>query len=431
VPARVSVAKDQGQVLTRDVRPIIRSVSALGLLGLTALQGTGWRSGRPGADVAGAGPSSGVSSQTATSAPRSPAAGTLSSGWRQALPGYTFVFPRDHASHPAFKTEWWYYTGHLRAGEGRTFGFELTFFRFGVRPPGSPGRSAWTLKDVYAAHFAVTDEARGRFFSTDRLSRGALGMAGAATNRYRVWVEDWSSLLQLNNSSSVAIPAPNSRQGTHRPQAAGGGYGLDLAFRSTKPPAIHGQNGVSQKSAGLGRASHYYSLTRLLGSGTLATPQGRFSVEAVAWMDHEFGSNQLGADQVGWDWFSLQLEDGRELMLYQLRLRDGRVEPFSSGTMVERDGSTRHLRRIDFDVTVLARWRSPKTGGIYPSRWRVRVPSARLVLTLAPAVSDQELVTTGSTGIAYWEGSVRADGTVRGRGYVELTGYAERFRTPI
>jgi predicted secreted hydrolase len=168
-----------------------------------------------------------------------------------------------------------------------------------------------------------------------------------------------------------------------------------------------------------------------LGSGTLVTPRGRCSVDAVAWMDHEFGSNQLAPDQVGWDWFSVQLDDGRELMLYQLRRRGGRLEPFSSGTLVERDGTTRHLHLADFHVTALEHWRSPKTGALYPARWRVTVPSARLDVTLAPTVADQELVTTASTGVAYWEGSVTVEGTARGCGYVELTGYAERFHAPI
>lgn len=317
-------------------------------------------------------------------------------------------------------------------GPWRTFGFELTFFRFGVRPPGMEGRSAWTLRDIYAAHFAVTDEAQRHFFFTEQASRGALGTAGAARDGYHVWIDDWSTQLHLLNSSTIGLrgidPAPEYLREEHRLRAAGGGYGIDLALRPAKPPAVHGRGGISQKSAGRGQASHYYSLTRLQGAGTLTTPQRRFAVDALAWMDHEFGSSQLGPDQVGWDWFSLQLDDRRELMLYQLRLRGGRLEPFSSGTLVERDGATRHLRLADFAVTVLDHWRSPKTGGTYPSRWHVRIPSAQLDLTLTPMIPDQELVTTGSTGIAYWEGSVQVEGTARGRGYVELTGYAHRSR---
>ena len=350
-------------------------------------------------------------------------------GWRLALPGYRFRFPQDHASHPAFRTEWWSYTGHLRAKDGSPFGFELTFFRFGVRPPGAGGRSAWTLRNLYAAHFAITDETRNHFFFTDRLSRGALDTAGAETDHYRVWLDDWSASAQLSNYSIVR-PSTLPKE-THHLHAAGGGYGLDLALQPAKPPAVHGSGGVSQKSAGRGHASHYYSLTRLLGNGTLTTPRGRFRVDALAWMDHEFGSNQLGPGQVGWDWFSLQLADGRELMLYQLRRRDGHLDPFSSGTLIERDGSTRHLSLAEFSVTVRRHWRSAKTGALYPAGWEVRVPSAHLTVTLTPTVADQELVTTGSTGVAYWEGSVSVQGSARGQGYVELTGYAQRFRTPI
>jgi predicted secreted hydrolase len=358
------------------------------------------------------------------------------SPWRGALPGYQFRFPRDHAAHPAFKTEWWYYTGHLEAEKGHSFGFELTFFRFGVRPPGTGGKSAWTLRNLYAAHFAVTDETARRFVFAERLSRGALGMAGASSDRYRVWVDDWNTELYLFNSSNDrGVSAANRRPGrhreTHRLRAAGSGYDLDLSLRSAKPPAIHGMDGVLQKASGLGRASHYYSLTRLLGEGTLTTPGGRYLVRAATWMDHEFGSNQLDPGQVGWDWFSLQLDDGRELMLYQLRRQDGTIEPLSSGTLVERDGRTRHLRRADFRVRPLTHWRSPRTGGVYPARWRIAVPSAGVDFTVTPTVPDQELVTTASTGINYWEGSVRVSGTTSGRGYVELTGYAGRFRAPI
>jgi predicted secreted hydrolase len=359
-----------------------------------------------------------------------PTNGAWLSPWRAALPGYRFQFPRDHASHPAFKTEWWYYTGHLDAGSGRSFGFELTFFRFGVRPPSMGGRSAWTLRNLHAAHFAVTDETAGHFVFADQLSRGALGTAGAATGRYQVWVEEWSALLQLVNSSTIEVSSAVERH-THRLQAAGTGHALDLSLHSTKPPVVHGTDGFLRKAAGWGRASHYYSLTRLRGEGTLSTPAVRLPVRAVAWMDHEFGSDQLDPEQVGWDWFSLQLDDGRELMLYQLRRQDGRIEPVSSGTLVERDGRTRHLRLADFRITPLDRWRSPRTGGVYPSRWRISVPSASLDLTIEPTVPNQELVTTASTNIAYWEGSVRVRGAIRGRGYIELTGYAKRFRAPI
>lgn len=334
--------------------------------------------------------------------------------WRLARPGYRYAFPRDHASHPQFQTEWWYYTGHLHAGGGRRYGFELTFFRVGVRR-GPPSRSAWALKDVYFAHFAITDPSRRRFLVTERINRGALRMAGAEAARYRVWIDDWSATLDGK---------------THRLRATGPEGSLDLDLHSSKPPVIHGVGGISRKAAGEGRASHYYSLTRMQGSGTLRLGNERTSVTAQAWMDHEWGSNQLTADQIGWDWFSLQLDDGRELMLYLMRRRDGRVDPVSSGTLVAPEGSARHLRLPEFQVTAIGTWKSPRTGGRYPARWRIAVPAAKLDVTLEPVMADQELVTTGGAGIVYWEGAVRVSGgsgpsaSARGMGYVELTGYA-------
>lgn len=330
-----------------------------------------------------------------------------SSNWRSALPGYRYAFPRDHAAHPNFQTEWWYYTGHLRAADGRRYGFELTFFRVGVRREVA-SCSAWSLRDVYFAHFTLTDEPGRRYRVADRISRGALGMAGARTDRYHVWINGWRAGLE---------------GAAHRLRASHPEFALDLRLLSAKPPVIHGQDGIIRKAAGPGRASHYYSLTRLHGSGTLRLGEERLAVSAQAWMDHEWGSNQLTPEQVGWDWFSLQLEDGRELMLYLMRHRDGSVDPVSSGTLVGPDGRSGHLPLSAFRVTATGEWRSPRTGGRYPSGWRVQVPGARLDLRVRPVLSDQEVVTTGGAGVVYWEGAVRVSGTVAGVGYVELTGY--------
>jgi predicted secreted hydrolase len=337
--------------------------------------------------------------------------------WRLALPGYRYRFPRDHAAHPGFQTEWWYYTGHVRAPEGAVYGFELTFFRVGIRPPSPPvsggrggeSRSAWALHDVYFAHFALTDPARGRFRATDVISRGALDMAGARTDRYHVWIDDW--LARLDGQ-------------THELRADHPEWALDLRLRAAKPPVIHGFGGVSQKAAGRGRASHYYSLTRMQGSGRLRVGEKWLPVEALAWMDHEWGSNQLAPDQVGWDWFSIQLDDGRELMLYRMRRRDGSADPVSSGTLIEASGRARPLRLAEFRLAATEEWRSRRTGGRYPSGWQIQVPGAKLDLTLTPTLREQELVTRGSSGVAYWEGAVRVSGSANGVGYVELTGYA-------
>ncbi len=350
--------------------------------------------------------------------------------YRQALPGYRFEFPRDHASHEAFRTEWWYYTGNLTAEDGRRLGFQVTFFRVGLRDRvNADNPSRWRPDNVYFAHLAVTEIGDGRFRYWHRTSRAGPGLAGAATDRYEVFIGDWRAWLEGGvHRLSLAVPA--DRVG--RPAEVR----LDLALEPTKPPVVHGRDGVSQKAAGLGRASHYYSLTRLSVSGTLGLDGRSAPVRGQAWMDHEFGSNQLGEDQVGWDWFSLQLADGSELMLYRLRLRGGGVEPASSGTLVRPDGSSRHLALADFRMTPQGVWTSRASGGTYPVRWRIEVPSERIALTVDPALEDQELRTEGSTGVTYWEGAVVARGEkggrpVEGRGYLEMTGYARPFDTDI
>lgn len=337
-------------------------------------------------------------------------------GYRLARPPYVFQFPRDFASHPDSRTEWWYTTGHL-AGAGGRYGFEVTFFRFGIDPARALDASAWAPHTVWFAHVALTDESRGTFAYGEEASRPALGMAGGDSLRERVWV----------HADTLALLADGR---THRLVATLPGTGsLALVLVPLKPPVVHGDRGVSWKSAH--DASHYFSLTRLAVHGALAA-RGRTSpVSGQAWMDHEFFSDQDTA-LAGWDWFSVQLDDGRELMLYRLRHRDGALEPASSGTWVERDGRTRHLAVNEVTVAARGSWRSPATSARYPSGWRIAVPGADTELTLEPTVPDQELVTR-ATGVIYWEGSVRVRGTARGRpvtgvGYVELTGYAGTAR---
>jgi predicted secreted hydrolase len=358
----------------------------------------------------------GVTHAAAPAAPRVDAPRTPE-GYRLAVPPWRFEFPRDHAAHPEFRTEWWYYTGHLDAG-GATYGFELTFFRVGIDPALARTGSEWSLHTLYFAHFALSDLGGRRFLFEEKIARPALGIAGADSTRLRTWIDDWSVTLAEDGV-------------THRLVAAGEDFAIDLALAPGKPPVIHGENGVSQKAEGVGRASHYYSLTRLAGTGTLTLNDRALPVKSVAWMDHEFGSNQLAAGQRGWDWFSLQLDDGRDLMLYRMRRDDGTADPWSSGTLIDRDGRARHLKLDAFRIAETATWKSPKSGGTYPAAWRIEVPGEELVLRVEPVMADQELVTGGAAGVIYWEGSVRASGTARGapiagRGYVELTGYAGR-----
>ncbi|MDF1556180.1 MAG: lipocalin-like domain-containing protein [Deferrisomatales bacterium] len=335
-------------------------------------------------------------------------------GWLQADAPREWSFPRDHGAHPAYRTEWWYFTGNLADDRGGVYGYQLTIFRIGVRtgPDPAEGGNPWVVRDLYLGHLAVSDGAGGAFHYADRLSRVGPGLAGASTKELEVWVLDWRAqgeggAIHLTGGTEV--------------------FALDLVLRPDKPVVLHGSQGLSRKGPRPGQASYYASLTSLATSGTLRLAPGAMPVEVtgVSWFDQEFGSNQLAEDQAGWDWFSLHLGDGRELMLYLLRRTDGTVEPASSGTLVEADGRAVHLALSGFRVEVLDTWVSPRSGARYPSRWRVTVPEHGVSLELAPLLADQELVTTGATGVVYWEGAATGGG-VSGpcRGYVELTGYA-------
>jgi predicted secreted hydrolase len=334
--------------------------------------------------------------------------------FERALPGRAFSFPRDHYSHPEFQTEWWYYTGHVRSRDGRSFGYQLTFFRTGLRRE-RPAQSKWAVKSIYFAHFALTDENEKVFTFREKISRGSLGQAGAATDGLHVWVEDW--ILKGDGRDHLLEARDPS---------------MAIRFRLTplKPPVGHGVDGVSQKAEGLGNASHYYSITRMKTSGELTIDGRVLAVEGISWMDHEFGTNQLQRSQVGWDWFSLQVGNNTELMIYIIRHRDGTPDPYSSGTLVYPDGTSRHVRLNEFDIRVLGTWKSSTTRASYPAAWNIRLPGLAIALTVTPTVADQELTTQESTRVTYWEGSVKVNGTYRGSsvsgvGYVELTGYAE------
>jgi predicted secreted hydrolase len=339
-----------------------------------------------------------------------------------ATAGYRYNFPRDHGSHPTYRTEWWYYTGHLHSKIGRAFGFELTFFRRGVPPDEIKTLpSKWSVKDLYLAHFAVTDISGKRFHFSEKFSREGLGKAGADESRLRVWIDDWRAEASIELAASHTLAAHDE---THA---------LALTLQPAKPLVTHGAAGISRKGKDVGQASHYYSFTRLATSGKLTIDGESFDVTGTSWMDHEFGSAELGADQVGWDWFSIQLEDDTELMLYRMRRKDGSSDLASSGTAVSPDGRTRHLEVTDFQIESTGTWTSPESKATYPSRWRLRFPSLDLVLDVTPLLADQELRTSRSTKVSYWEGAVAVTGTkqgrpVKGQGYVELTGYAERLK---
>jgi len=340
--------------------------------------------------------------------------------YRLALPGRKFSFPAEHYSHRDFKTEWWYYTGHLETESGNRYGYQVTFFRFGLRDrqPEEKKEHPILFSDLYMAHFALSDVNRPKFMFRERVNRGDGDKAGAATERYLVWNENW----KVEGDQKNHLIHVNDR-----------GANLTLRLTSLKPPVLHGENGLSQKGEGDGRASYYYSLTRMQTEGEFTIDGKTEKVRGLSWMDHEFGSNQLREDQVGWDWFSIQLDNETELMLYLIRRKDGSPDPHSSGTLVKADGTTKHLSLKDFRINVLDKWKSKKSGATYPMKWKVSVPSEEVELEIIPAFPDQELITNRSTRVTYWEGAVQINGTVRekpigGSGYVEMTGYGGRLR---
>ncbi len=333
------------------------------------------------------------------------------SPWREALPGWIYEFPRDHHSHPEFKTEWWYVTGNLKSDRGREFGFHLTFFRQGVRR-GDEARARFLVGDVKLAHFAVTDVTGAGFRFAQKVSRGAFAEAGFSDGARIAWIDDWE--LRQDGPENFSL------------RAAEGDLRLALDLRANKPPAIHGGQGVSQKSDGAGRASHYYSFTRMAARGKLSLGPGEEVVDGEAWFDHEWATNQLAENQTGWDWLSLQFDDGSELMLFQIRLKEGGRDVHSHGTWVGADGSVVAVKNADFELRPGRVWRSGDTHASYPVEWRVRIPKLDLELELSAALDRQEIVLKP---VAFWEGSVRARGErqgkpLAGRGYLEMTGYA-------
>jgi predicted secreted hydrolase len=338
-------------------------------------------------------------------------------GFARATAPRAFSFPADHGPHPEFRTEWWYYTGNLETGAGRHFGFQLTFFRTALAPPGpsAPSRaSGWAARQLYLAHFALTDTGGRRFQAWARLGREALGLAGAQASPFRVWVEDWSAA----SAGPEDLPV--------RLRAAEGDVAIDLTLSGDRPLVLQGDRGLSRKGPEPGNASFYYSRSRLDAVGTVRAGGERLAVSGLAWMDREWSTSALGPDLAGWDWIALQLDDGRDLMVYRLRRRDGGADPHSAGVLVAADGTTRPLAGDEATLEVLDHWTSPRSRVRYPGRWRLAVPAAALRVEIVPRLADQEL----TVGTRYWEGAVRVEGTaagrpVAGRGYVELVGYGE------
>jgi len=332
--------------------------------------------------------------------------------FERAIQPRKFVFPDDHGPHPHFKTEWWYYTGNLFSKSDRRFGYQLTFFRSALTPEAHQRNSNWATNQIYMAHFALTDVDAERFYHFERFSRDSLGLAGAQANPFKVWLENWSAEARQGEPLPMRLSANEDN------------VAIELNLESAKPIVFQGENGLSQKSAMPGNASYYYSMTRMPTSGKINIAGESFQVSGTSWLDREWSTSALGEGQVGWDWFSLQFDDGRELMYYQLRLKDGTADPLSSGVLVDVNGSTKRLRPSDIDIKVLSHWQSSKSKAKYPARWRLDLVNEGISLEISTVLAEQELITT----VRYWEGAVSVQGKdkaskLSGYGYVELTGY--------
>ena len=341
------------------------------------------------------------------------ALGANDGGYKSVSAPRKLVFPDDHGPHPDYALEWWYFIGNVYTVQGRRFGYELTFFRIALTPDELERSSEWAARQLYTAHFALTDVESGRFHSFERYSRAALELAGAAATPFRVWLEDWSVESVQDNTLPLRLRAGEE------------GVEIELTLDSEKNIVPHGEGGFSRKGNGPGEASYYYSMTRMPTVGTITLNGQAHAVSGLSWLDREWSSSQLSEEHVGWDWFALQLSDGRDIMYGVLRPRDENGSAFELGTVVEADGSYRSIVRGEVRLDVLDRWRSQR-GGTYPSRWRFTMPAEELELEITPYTKDQEL----DAIVRYWEGAVRIEGVsdgqpITGSGYVELTGYAD------
>jgi predicted secreted hydrolase len=334
-------------------------------------------------------------------------------GWRRVEGPPELTFPADHGPHPEFKTEWWYITGLVADAGGARRGYQLTFFRQGLDPsPPAPGQSDLRARQVLAGHLAVADVPAGRFSTAERLRRADDLLAGWSSEGLDLWLENWS--IRLDAAGALHLSAEDREAD----------IGVDLTLEPTRPLVRQGFAGFSQKGPEPGNASVYLSWTRLDVRGRIEVAGATAEVAGAAWFDHEWGSSQLGAGVVGWDWFGLRLDDGRDLMVYRLRRADGSADPFSSGTLVAPDGATARLGRDDVELEALEWWTSAATGGRYPIRWRLRAPAHGIDLEVSALLPSAELDGRVTTGVVYWEGPVEATGSARGEGYAELTGYA-------
>lgn len=327
------------------------------------------------------------------------------------VPGYVMRFPRDEGSHPEFRIEWWYVTGLLRVAARQPAGFQITFFR--ARPAlKQDNPSAFSPHQIIIAHAALSDPERGRLIHAERAARTAFDLAGAATGRTSVWIDDWA-LEQQGSTYRARLTAPELQ--------------FDFRFSATQPPLLQGENGLSRKGPAAESASYYYSLPQLELHGTIVSSGHRRSVSGRAWLDHEWTSRYMDAAASGWDWVCANFADGSALMAFRMRDAQGRSY-WAGGTLRGTDGTRQVFGPAEIVFKPGRTWRSARTGTTYPVAWTVQ--AGDLSLSIEPLMDDQELDARRTTGTIYWEGAVRVlSGAVTvGHGYLELTGYWRPFR---
>lgn len=334
--------------------------------------------------------------------------GAAAGGFARATEPRPLHFPEDHGPHPEYRNEWWYITGNLQSDDGRDFGFQATFFRIALRPQSVVSPSAWRTSQVWMAHAALSDLSKGRHLTDERFARQGTGLAGARIAPLQVWLESWRlEGAEADDEWRLEVPAE--------------GFGLTFRLRAVSPIILQGEQGFSQKSSERGNASYYYSIPRLEVTGQVRQGEENLDVKGLAWLDREWSTSALGPDQAGWDWFSLQLADGRNLMYYQLRGKDGSIDPHSSGSLSDSDGLRAGLNADRLHLTPLAYWNSGRRR--YPVEWRIELAGEGGPWRVRALMEDQEM----RLSVHYWEGAVEvvdeASGKAIGRGYLEMAGY--------
>ena len=365
--------------------------------------------------------------------------GSDTEGFTQALAPREFVFPGDHGAHPGFKTEWWYYTGNLFTEEGRQFGYQFTIFRNQLSPsdadfarinqeepvlmnPEEEGArdSEWSTNQLYLAHFAISDVSKKDHVFDERYSRGTAGLAGASVDPYRIWLEDWE-ITRVKDSK-----ASDERFQMRIKAEMSNGTALDIVLNPQKPLVLQGEEGYDKKGGEDGNASYYISFTRMQTEGLLKKEGESLAVSGLSWMDHEWSTSALDSGQTGWDWFSIQLSNGYELMYYQIRNVDPDLAPQTTGSLVTPNGQKRDLDQGEVRLEVLEYWASPHTGARYPVQWTLAIPSEELEMDVTTVFDDQEM----TVSVQYYEGALQVSGKFRdeaidGNGYIEMTGYEQ------